>query len=57
MRPTELVGLPEVATKVGCCIKVRVQTVDPKRSQILLEHPIHAIGIGVKKQKKTIIAP
>jgi len=54
MRLTELVGLSEVATKVGCCIKVWVQSVDPKRSQILLEQPIHAIGIGVKKQKKTL---
>nr|CAD2182619.1 unnamed protein product [Meloidogyne enterolobii] len=53
MRPNELIGLPEAATKIGCCIKVRVQSVDPKRSQMILEQPIHAIGIGVKKQKNT----
>ncbi|CAK5090944.1 unnamed protein product [Meloidogyne enterolobii] len=54
MRPNELIGLPEAATKIGCCIKVRVQSVDPKRSQMILEQPIHAIGIGVNKQKKTL---
>uniref|UniRef100_A0A1I8BCR1 S1 motif domain-containing protein n=1 Tax=Meloidogyne hapla TaxID=6305 RepID=A0A1I8BCR1_MELHA len=55
MRPNELLGLPEAETQVGCCIKVRVQSVDPTLSQMLLEQPIRAIGIETKKQKKTLI--
>ncbi|KAF7639764.1 hypothetical protein Mgra_00000686 [Meloidogyne graminicola] len=54
LRSHELIGLPESAKQVGCSIKIRVQSVNPSLSQILLEQPIRAVGMEIKKENKLV---